>query len=249
MNWIRVPSLHPRYQASTVLRTHPPSTRASDIPRGLAVELTASPVAHPNRLPLLRFESCPRVLSPLPRWDRRSRFALSIGGGGLPRYYGGSAPTTTFRGLLSVHSRYGPRGLLTPYGAFSWSTSAHLSPPEPPQVLPAGARSPAGDSTRVFETPWQGIHNNWCEQAIRPTVLGRKNYLFLGSLEGGGRRAKVFYTLLQSAKRIGLEPFEYFRDVLERLPTHSQSRIDELTPRGWAEARQQSENASDSTAL
>jgi transposase len=93
------------------------------------------------------------------------------------------------------------------------------------------------------------IDNNWCEQAIRPTVLGRKNYLFLGSLEGGGRRAKVFYTLLQSAKRIGLEPFEYFRDVLERLPTHSQSRIDELTPRGWAEARQQSENASDSTAL
>ena len=92
------------------------------------------------------------------------------------------------------------------------------------------------------------IDNNHCENAIRPAVLGRKNYLFLGSLEGGGERAKVFYTLVQSAKRLGLDPFAYLSDVIERIASHPASRIDELTPRGWRLARQSTEYVSAGTS-
>src|SRR5690606_4085201 len=59
---------------------------------------------------------------------------------GLPRYYGESASTTTFRGLLSVHSRCGPHGLLISFETVSRSASAHSLPPGPLLVLPAGAR-------------------------------------------------------------------------------------------------------------
>ncbi len=66
-----------------------------------------------------------------------ARFGAAVG---LPRCYGESASTTTFRGLLSVYSRCGPHGPLASYEAFSRSASAHLLPPGPPLVLPAGAR-------------------------------------------------------------------------------------------------------------
>lgn len=95
---------------------------------------------------------------------------------------------------------------------------------------------------RYFEDGRLEIDNNWCEQAIRPAVLGRKNYLFLGSLEGGGERAKVFYSLVQSCKRLGVDPFTYLADVLERIGSHPAALIDELTPRGWKERRQRAEN-------
>ena len=76
---------------------------------------------------------------------------------------------------------------------------------------------------------------------MRPAALGRKNYLFLGSVEGGGKRASVFYTLTQSAKRLGLEPFEYLSSIIERIASHPQSRIEELTPLGFKESRARAE--------
>lgn len=66
-----------------------------------------------------------------------ARFSNDVG---LPRYYGESASTTTFRGLLSVHSRCGPQSSLTSFEAVSRSASAHSLPPGPLLVLPAGAR-------------------------------------------------------------------------------------------------------------
>jgi hypothetical protein len=66
-----------------------------------------------------------------------ARFSNDIG---LPRYYGESASTTTFRGLLSVHSRCGRQSSLTSFEAVSRSASAHLLTPGPLLVLPAGAR-------------------------------------------------------------------------------------------------------------
>lgn len=86
------------------------------------------------------------------------------------------------------------------------------------------------------------IDNNWCEQAIRPAVLGRNNYLFFGSLNGGGRRAQVFYSLVQSCKRLKINPFTYLSDVIERVSTHPAARIDELTPRGWKKIHGTAEN-------
>lgn len=85
------------------------------------------------------------------------------------------------------------------------------------------------------------IDNNSCENAIRPVALGRKNFLFLGSAQGGGERAEVFYSLIQSCRRLGFDPFSYLSDIIERISTHPQSRIDELTPRGWLESREKAE--------
>jgi transposase len=77
------------------------------------------------------------------------------------------------------------------------------------------------------------IDNNHIENRIRPVALGRGNWLFAGSLRAGQRAAAVM-TLVQSAKLNGLDPFVYLADVLERLPTQSASRLEELLPHRWA---------------
>lgn len=77
------------------------------------------------------------------------------------------------------------------------------------------------------------ISNNAAERAIRPLVLGRKNYLFAGS-DSGGERAAAFYTLIQTAKLNGLDPEAYLRDVLTRIAEHKINRIDELLPWNFA---------------
>jgi transposase len=77
------------------------------------------------------------------------------------------------------------------------------------------------------------IDNNVAENAIRPVVLGRKNWLFAGS-DRGGKNAAVIYSLVASCKRAGFDCFAYFRHVLEAVSTHPARRIAELTPAGWA---------------
>ena len=76
------------------------------------------------------------------------------------------------------------------------------------------------------------IDNNHIENQIRPWALGRRNWLFAGS-ELAGQRAAVITSLLQSAKLNGRDPWAYLKDVLERLPTHLNSRIEELLPHRW----------------
>jgi len=81
------------------------------------------------------------------------------------------------------------------------------------------------------------IDNNWLENRIRPVTLGRSNWLFAGSLRAG-RRAAVIMSLIQSAKLNGHDPYGYLKDVLERLPTHPASRIDDLLPHRWQPLKQ-----------
>ena len=76
------------------------------------------------------------------------------------------------------------------------------------------------------------IDNNWAENQMRPWALGRKNWLFAGSLESGQRAASIM-SLIQSARLNGLDPYAYLADVLSRLPTHPDSQIDELLPHVW----------------
>jgi len=74
--------------------------------------------------------------------------------------------------------------------------------------------------------------NNAAERAIRPLVLGRKNYLFAGSDSGGVRAAKM-YTLIETAKLNGLDPEAYLRDIIACIADHPINRIDELLPWTW----------------
>lgn len=111
-----------------------------------------------------------------------------------------------------------------------------------PQALP---RSPFGQAVgyalgqwptlvRYLEDGRIEIDNNAVENAVRPVALGRKNWLFAGSYEGG-RRAAVLYSLIASCKAAGADPYAYFADVLGRTAT-APARI--LTPRAWKAARE-----------
>ena len=80
------------------------------------------------------------------------------------------------------------------------------------------------------------IDNNACERSIRPIAVGRRNWLFAGSVRGGEAAATV-YTLIESCKAVDVQPVEYLTDVLSRLATHPASRIGELTPSRWKELR------------
>jgi len=86
--------------------------------------------------------------------------------------------------------------------------------------------------TRYLEDGNLPIDNNWAENQMRPWALGRKNWLFAGSLESGQRAANIM-SLIQSARLNGLDPYAYLADVLRRLPTHPDSQIDELLPHCW----------------
>ncbi|WP_245153833.1 IS66 family transposase [Allopusillimonas ginsengisoli] len=79
------------------------------------------------------------------------------------------------------------------------------------------------------------IDNNHIEQQIRPVALGRRNWLFAGSLRGGQRAAAVM-SLIQSAKLNGHDPYAYLKDVLNHLPTYKASQIDQLLPHNWQPA-------------
>jgi transposase len=81
------------------------------------------------------------------------------------------------------------------------------------------------------------IDQNLVENAIRPTALGKKNWLFIGEAEAGERSA-ILYTIVESCRRRGLDPFAYLRDILTRLPHATNWQIGELTPQGWAEQTQ-----------
>lgn len=76
------------------------------------------------------------------------------------------------------------------------------------------------------------IDNNRVENLIRPIALGRKNWLFAGSLRPGKRAAAVM-SLVHSARLNGHDPYAYLKDVLERLPTQPASRVQELLPHRW----------------
>jgi transposase len=76
------------------------------------------------------------------------------------------------------------------------------------------------------------IDNNWAENQIRPWALGRKNWLFAGSLRSG-KRAAAIMILIQSARMNGHNLYGYLKDVLTRLPTQRTSEMGQLLPHQW----------------
>jgi hypothetical protein len=89
--------------------------------------------------------------------------------------------------------------------------------------------------TRYLEDGRVEIDNNLTENAIRPSAVGKKNWLFIGHPEAGWRSA-VIYSVIVSCRRLGIDPWEYMRDVLRRLPSMKQSEIASILPGRWKPA-------------
>lgn len=86
--------------------------------------------------------------------------------------------------------------------------------------------------TRYLDQGFLQIDNNLVENAIRPTVLGRKNYLFSGSHEAAQRSA-IFYSFIGSCKMNGVNPEEWFADVLDKIKETKTSQLSTLLPNNW----------------
>ena len=80
------------------------------------------------------------------------------------------------------------------------------------------------------------IDNNLVENAIRPTALGKKNFLFFGS-PNSGQTSAVIYSLIETCRKLGINPAEYLKDLLDALPNMQQSEAADWTPARWFAAR------------
>lgn len=94
------------------------------------------------------------------------------------------------------------------------------------------------------KSPWARLDNNVAERAIRPLAIGRKNWLFFGSVEGGEAGA-VILSLVQTCRGLGINPEEYLEDVMRRLMGHNAQKLEELLPDEWQKARQEAAAASE----
>lgn len=83
------------------------------------------------------------------------------------------------------------------------------------------------------------IDSNTVENAIRPTAIGKKNWLFFGAADAGQRGA-ILYTIVECCRRRGIDPYHYLRDVLTRLPSLTNHQVASITPKAWLKARRNS---------
>ena len=95
-----------------------------------------------------------------------------------------------------------------------------------------------GALTRFLDDGRLCMSNNAAERALRGIAVGRHNWTFAGS-DNGGRRAAAIYTLIETAKLNDVDPQAWLADVLARLQDHPAKRIDELLPWNWQRERQQ----------
>jgi hypothetical protein len=113
-----------------------------------------------------------------------------------------------------------------------------------PQVLP---KSPMAEAINYALNNWPAliryldagflkIDNNTAEREMKRIAIGRKNWLFVGS-DNGGRTASILFSFTSTCHRLNIEPWAYLRDVLTRLPAlranPSPDRLAELLPDRW----------------
>src|SRR6266481_5763073 len=112
------------------------------------------------------------------------------------------------------------------------------------EVLP---KSPEGRAVRYTLKNWTAltrycedgdlqIDNNATERAIRGVAVGRNNWVFFGSDEGG-KTAAVLRSFVASCERVGVDPFVWLKDTLSRIADHPITRIAKLLPHNWASAQ------------
>jgi hypothetical protein len=128
------------------------------------------------------------------------------------------------------------RPLFEDLGALIDAYAQEVLPKSPLGKALSYAQSQWPAMARYLEVPQAELDNNSIEHALRGVVMGRKNWLHVGQ-EAGGERAANLFSLMISCQRLGVEPYAYLCDILQRLPTHRQRDIWQLTPRGWKESR------------
>jgi transposase len=112
------------------------------------------------------------------------------------------------------------------------------------EVLP---KSQAGRAVRYTLKNWTAltrycadgdlqIDNNATERAIRGVAVGRNNWVFFGSDEGG-KTAAVLRSFVASCQRVGVDPFAWLKDILSRIADHPINRLTELLPHNWTLAQ------------
>jgi transposase len=84
------------------------------------------------------------------------------------------------------------------------------------------------------------LDNNVAERALRPLAIGRKNWLFFGSMEGG-EAAAVLLSLVQTCRGLNINPREYLEDLFRRFMSHPANCLDELLPDQWLLSRRKSQ--------
>ena len=116
-------------------------------------------------------------------------------------------------------------------------------------------RSLTGEAITYARNQWEKLEvflidgrvqpdNNLVENTIRPTAIGKKNWLFMGDPKGGDRAA-VFYTLISNCHRAGIDAQAYLTDLFTRLPLPEETtrNLSRLTPHGWTAARNKATTA------
>ena len=91
--------------------------------------------------------------------------------------------------------------------------------------------------TEYLEHAALEIDNNLVENAIRPIAIGKKNWLFFGS-PNSGQDSAILYSLIETCRKLGLNPANYLRDLLDALPNMEQSEIANWTPSRWNASRE-----------
>ncbi len=109
-----------------------------------------------------------------------------------------------------------------------------------PDLLPRG---PLAQAVRYILSNWRALNrfsrvgilepdSNLVERCMRPVAVGRKAWLYAGA-ERGGHAAATAFSLIESCKLVGIEPYAYLKDVLARIGGHRQDRLAELLPFNW----------------
>jgi transposase len=80
------------------------------------------------------------------------------------------------------------------------------------------------------------LDNNVAERAVRPLAIGRKNWLFLGS-EEGGEAAGIILSLIQTCRALNINPREYLEDIMRRLMAHSNQKVTDFLPDVWLKSK------------
>jgi transposase len=120
---------------------------------------------------------------------------------------------------------------------------------EKPNVLP---KSPEGQAISYVLSNWDAlvrycedgdleIDNNGAERSLRGIAVGRKNWMFFGS-DNGGRTAAILTSFIATCKRLEVNPFTYLRDIFHRISAHPMNRLHELLPDNWKTAQEATRN-------